>query len=498
MAFGSTLTKTSVVTARGTSRGPRAIVKRADGRRPEPDGHRLPRPRAAPPAVARSLHPQRARRRPASSCEPPGGSAASEIHSSTSRGVDIDPACSERWSAPIIARSSAARTPASRRADLPARVREYYARGRPTDRPRHHPRPSPKWSSTRVRRLNFDPPGLLGRAAGRSPGDELRCWTKTARPRTRPTIGGPSERWPSSSRRAGPTWVSSTPSRSGCPLVDDRAALRMDADLLAIVPLVARAPERRRCCSGHERNFPDWYPARGRGPVDKNHADGAEAAADEGEVLFAGRPAGNSIFPDFLAAFDGVLRLVKLLEFRAMTGKPVSAMVDPLPTVRWCTRSRCPWERKGRVMRRAGARDGDGRTRRRGEDLHDEDWALVLPDPVEPLVRVLAEADSVGAAGWLAVSLRPSSTSFETNSGSPTFNVASTTTTAGSPTSASTEQARPGGRSGPTRAWSRRSARRGAGGPGRARRGIVAPGRPRPGGHPAEGSVFYKEEPVPC
>ena len=63
-----------------------------------------------------------------------------------------------------------------------------------------------------------------------------------------------------------------------------------------------------------------------------------------------------------------------------------------------------PWEVKGTVMRRLLERQNGGEV-----DVTDgvkvyrgRDWALVLPDPLEPLVRVWAEADSLDAAGPLA------------------------------------------------------------------------------------------------
>ena len=59
-----------------------------------------------------------------------------------------------------------------------------------------------------------------------------------------------------------------------------------------------------------------------------------------------------------------------------------------------------PWEQKGLVMRSLVERNKD-------RDLvlvdgvkviHDDGWALVLPDPDEPVTHVWAEGDTDGAA----------------------------------------------------------------------------------------------------
>jgi mannose-1-phosphate guanylyltransferase/phosphomannomutase len=117
-------------------------------------------------------------------------------------------------------------------------------------------------------------------------------------------------------------------------------------------------------------------------------------AAVVDNVVFAGSVGGGFVFPDFLPAYDGVASLCKLLELLAPVDKPLSALVASLPESTVVHREvRCPWSRKGTVMRVLTERmkgkkvetlDGIKVFEKRG-------WAQVLPDPDEPLVHVYAE-----------------------------------------------------------------------------------------------------------
>jgi mannose-1-phosphate guanylyltransferase/phosphomannomutase len=117
-------------------------------------------------------------------------------------------------------------------------------------------------------------------------------------------------------------------------------------------------------------------------------------AAVADNVVFAGSVGGGFVFPDFLPAYDGVASLCKLLELLAPLDKPLSELVGDLPESTVVHREvRCPWSRKGAVMRILTERmkgkkvetlDGIKVFEKRG-------WAQVLPDPDEPLVHVYAE-----------------------------------------------------------------------------------------------------------
>jgi mannose-1-phosphate guanylyltransferase/phosphomannomutase len=117
------------------------------------------------------------------------------------------------------------------------------------------------------------------------------------------------------------------------------------------------------------------------------------AAAADG-VIFAGSVGGGFVFPDFVPAYDGMASLCKLLELLAPGDRPLAEIVGALPESAVVHRQvRCPWARKGAVMRilteRTKGQDVDVTD---GIKVYDErGWAQVLPDPDEPLVHVYAE-----------------------------------------------------------------------------------------------------------
>ena len=116
-------------------------------------------------------------------------------------------------------------------------------------------------------------------------------------------------------------------------------------------------------------------------------------AARDG-VVFAGSANGGFLFPDFLPAYDGVASLCKLLELLAPLDQPLSAIVAglPVPAVRHRA-IRCPWARKGTVMRILSEKLKDERTDTLDglKVFTEQGWAQVLPDPAEPLVHIYAE-----------------------------------------------------------------------------------------------------------
>ncbi|MET1009327.1 MAG: hypothetical protein ABWY96_04645, partial [Gaiellaceae bacterium] len=117
------------------------------------------------------------------------------------------------------------------------------------------------------------------------------------------------------------------------------------------------------------------------------------AAAGDG-VIFAGSVGGGFVFPEFVPAYDGMASLCKLLELLAPMERPLSEIVGDLPESAVVHRQvRCPWARKGAVMRilteRTKGMDVDVTD---GIKVYDQrGWAQVLPDPDEPLVHIFAE-----------------------------------------------------------------------------------------------------------
>src|SRR5262249_10955591 len=70
-------------------------------------------------------------------------------------------------------------------------------------------------------------------------------------------------------------------------------------------------------------------------------------------VAMAGDMDGGFIFPEFHAAFDGMFSFAKTLEMLSWLQRPLSEFSAELPPVYLSTAEvRCPWDAKGRVMRR--------------------------------------------------------------------------------------------------------------------------------------------------
>jgi mannose-1-phosphate guanylyltransferase/phosphomannomutase len=141
-------------------------------------------------------------------------------------------------------------------------------------------------------------------------------------------------------------------------------------------------------------------------------------AAQRDGVVFAGAGRGGYVFPVLHPAYDGLLAFGKLLELLAghQTGLAEAIAALPEPCM---VRRRVPtsWERKGAVMRRVmeaakGRRvdDTDGikvfhppaPEDAGGDGPHGDDWALVIPDPVEPVTHLWTEAGSEACAKDLA------------------------------------------------------------------------------------------------
>ena len=192
-------------------------------------------------------------------------------------------------------------------------------------------------------------------------------------------------------------------------LVDDAGhALDAEEALLALLTLVveARPGSRVALPVSVSRQAEKIADAHGAQIVwTKLSAAHLMEVASRKDVDFAASQETGFIWPDFLPAYDATATLVNVLDLLAETGHKLSTVVAGLPPVYVAHEVvPSPWERKGAVMRemveRAKGRDVvlvDG-----VKILHDDGWALVLPDPEEPTVNVWAEAGSAAKAENLA------------------------------------------------------------------------------------------------
>ncbi|HYG56691.1 MAG TPA: hypothetical protein VD902_01295, partial [Symbiobacteriaceae bacterium] len=102
---------------------------------------------------------------------------------------------------------------------------------------------------------------------------------------------------------------------------------------------------------------------------------------------------------------DPILAIGRLLEWMAEEHMTQSDIVGQLPAAHTALRTvACPWEAKGRVMRRLLEEHADSVVEMvDGLRIHlPEGWALLLPDPDEPVYRVYTEASDDDRAAALA------------------------------------------------------------------------------------------------
>ncbi len=106
---------------------------------------------------------------------------------------------------------------------------------------------------------------------------------------------------------------------------------------------------------------------------------------------------GGFIWPSFFGAYDAMFTLAKLLELRALHQTPLSQVRRALPISTYITAVEfCPWEVKGRVMRRL-VEDHHGRPLDLVDGLKvfvEGGFVLVRPDPDEPAYHVVASVEN--------------------------------------------------------------------------------------------------------
>jgi len=127
--------------------------------------------------------------------------------------------------------------------------------------------------------------------------------------------------------------------------------------------------------------------------------------ASSGRVCFAASQEGGYMFPAFLPAYDAAATFTNLLAMLARTGLRFSKIVRQSPPVHIAhERVVTPWEQKGMVMRTLVERIKDRELVLVDgvKVIHDDGWALVLPDPEEPLTHIWAEGASERDARNLA------------------------------------------------------------------------------------------------
>ena len=135
-------------------------------------------------------------------------------------------------------------------------------------------------------------------------------------------------------------------------------------------------------------------------------------AAARPDVVFAGDGRGGFLVPEFSTTVDGIAAFVRLVGLVARTRLTLSQIDRRIPRAHLLRRSiPTPWAAKGGVMRRVVEAAGDRLLDMTdGVRVVEEDgrWALVLPDPSEPVTHLWAEGPDTATAqatleDWTAV-----------------------------------------------------------------------------------------------
>ncbi|GGV21933.1 mannose-1-phosphate guanyltransferase [Actinomadura cremea] len=119
-------------------------------------------------------------------------------------------------------------------------------------------------------------------------------------------------------------------------------------------------------------------------------------------VIFAGDGRGGFLMPEFSGTVDGIAAFVRLVGLVARTRLTLSQIDRRIPDAHLLRRSvPTPWAAKGSVMRHIVEAAGD-RTVDTTDGVRvvedDGRWALVLPDPSEPVTHLWAEGPDTDAA----------------------------------------------------------------------------------------------------
>ena len=132
---------------------------------------------------------------------------------------------------------------------------------------------------------------------------------------------------------------------------------------------------------------------------------GGNSGAGGGSCSIGGN-AGGSAPTQFLLNFDALGALTGILSFAVQNRVSLGELVDEIPSF-YLSQKEIPvsWEAKGRVIRsliEEPAAEGSLELLDGVKVFHSDGWALVLPDPEEPVCRVFSEGASMEIAESLA------------------------------------------------------------------------------------------------
>jgi mannose-1-phosphate guanylyltransferase/phosphomannomutase len=129
--------------------------------------------------------------------------------------------------------------------------------------------------------------------------------------------------------------------------------------------------------------------------------------AASGGVVFAADRRGGYAFPSFLPAFDAAAALVCLMSLLGRGSGSLADLVDALPIMPILHEEvATPMEQKGLVMRtlmeQVAEEEADLVLVDGIKVVTGDGWALVVPDPEDPVTHVWAEGADLPASSALA------------------------------------------------------------------------------------------------
>lgn len=120
-------------------------------------------------------------------------------------------------------------------------------------------------------------------------------------------------------------------------------------------------------------------------------------AALDKDAIFAGAGGGGFIFPAFLPTYDAMASTAILLDSLSVIERPLSELVGELPPIHLLSEEiPASWDQKGLIMRRLVEETDEGRLELiDGVKVHLDGsaWILILPDPDEPTLHLICEAE---------------------------------------------------------------------------------------------------------
>ncbi len=116
--------------------------------------------------------------------------------------------------------------------------------------------------------------------------------------------------------------------------------------------------------------------------------------ANEKKADFVAEEKGGYIFSEFLPAFDGMMATIKVLEYLAIYGQPLSNLVDEIPEYNKLFENVfVPWDKRGAIMKELVNLMKEDTKSIEGIELTENDnRVLIIPDNDKPYFHIYAEA----------------------------------------------------------------------------------------------------------